>query len=195
MRKIMMTVFLMVMVTTLFAQRKGAISTGGALTFRTSSDADSSGSYLDVQWLMAYYLTHDLLMELEPTFRINFDAKQVDVSSMFVTNLGVRLLDMAPYYQYRDRQTRKRDFGVVAGVFASAGAGVWVDGFSQTGKPGLTYAGPVLAAGIGTYSGLSKFSLLRIKAQIVHLFPSGPVFNEPRTIFQVLIGFSVFVKM
>ncbi len=180
--------------TLLFAQRKGSISTGGAFTFRASSDADSSESFLDVQWLMAYYLTHDVMMEFEPSFRIDFDALQVDVSSTLVANIGLRLLDLAPHYQYRSRLTRKRDYGVVAGVFASAGAGMWVEGFSRIGKPGLTYTGPVLTAGIGTYSGLSKTSLVRIKAQIVHLFPNGPVLDEPRTIFQVLIGFSVFVK-
>ena len=85
--------------------------------------------------------------------------------------------------------------GIIAGVYGSVGGGLWSEGSTSNTKVSATYNGPAIVFALGTDSGIGKLTILRIKAQFIHLYPSGPVFDQPRTIYQLGVGFRVFVKL
>jgi len=186
---------LFMMIPALFAQRKGAISTGGNVSFRTTTGQDSGASYLNVEWVMGYFVNRDIVFQLEPSVRFDFDEKKVVQSSMLLGSMSYRLADLAPDYQFKDARYRKRDMGITAGVFASLGGGLWAEGLSSVNDDQKTYTGPAITAAIETQSVLGRIAFLRIKAQLIHLYPSGPVFHSPRTIYQISVGFHVFIKV
>ncbi|MBN2411971.1 hypothetical protein JXQ31_09795 [candidate division KSB1 bacterium] len=175
------------------AQRKGAVDTGGMFSFKSFSGADTSGSELDVQWIFGYYLSKKISTEIEPILRMNFQNEDVRISSIFLGGISYRLFDIVPD-DYLRRRSQRRDLGTTPGIYGSAKVGLWVDGFSQKDQEkGKTYSGPALSLGLGTHSGLSKTSMLRVNAQMIYLLPNGPIFDEPRTIFQIGVGLTVFI--
>ena len=175
------------------AQRKGSVDTGGMFSFKSFSGADTSGTELDVHWIVGYYFNRRFSSEFEPIILMNFHDEDVRVSSIFLGGLSYRLFDIVPD-DYARRRAQKRDLGTSPGIFGSAKVGLWVDGFSQKGQQtGKTYSGPAFSVGLGSHSGLSKTSMLRVNAQMIYMLPNGPMFNEPRTIFQINVGLTVFV--
>jgi len=196
MRRVSLFVIFAVFVlnTILLAQRKGALETGGAFSFKNISTADSgSQNHLNIEALIGYYLSRSVIIEIEPS--IQFDSAN-DLSSTSVVLLGgfaFRFLDMAPY-EYRLREYRKMDLGVTAGVFASMGIGFWSDALSSSNQTSASHSAGAIAAGLGTRSGFGKFTVLRTKAQIVYLLPSTAPYDKARTVFQIGVGFSVFVR-
>jgi len=175
------------------AQRRGAVDTGGMFSFKSFSGADTSGSELDVQWIFGYYLSKKLSTEIEPILRMAFYEDDVRISSIFLGGVSYRLFDVVPD-DYIKRRQQRRDLGTTPGIYGSAKVGLWVEGYSQENQEkGKTYSGPAFSIGLGTHSGLSKTSMLRVGAQMIYLLPNGPIFDEPRTIFQISVGLSVFI--
>lgn len=175
------------------AQRKGSVDTGGMLSFKSFSGADSSGSEVDIQWIFGYYFNRKFSMEIEPILLMNFKEEEVRISSIFLGGLSYRLFDIVPD-DYARRRQQRRDLGTTPGIYGTAKAGLWVNGFSQKDQEaGKTYSGPAFSIGLGTHSGLSKTSMLRVNAQMIYLLPSGPLYDEPRSIFQISVGLSVFI--
>jgi len=177
-----------------FGQRKGAIDTGGAFSFQSMSMSDSSFSRLDVEWIFGFYFNRNLIFELEPDIQFDFENENVIIATKFLGSLAYRVIDMEPD-EYRRNRRRKRYDRSTAGIFVSAGGGLWIDGFANSSKPSKTSAGPALTLGIGTHSVLGKLTLLRTKFEYVYLMPSGTYFDKPRSIFKVSAGFSVFIKL
>ena len=179
----------------LYAQRKGAVDTGGMFSFRSYSEADSSGSDLDLQWVVGYYMSRKLASEFQPLVRVNFQHDDVNVSSILMGGFSYRIFDVVPD-DYLQRRQRGRELGTAPGVYATGLVGFWVDGFTQKDAPsGKTYSGPVISGGLGTRTGINKTALLRVNAQMIYMLPNGPVFDNPRTIFLITVGLSVFVVM
>jgi len=177
----------------LHAQRRGAVDTGGMFSFKSFSGADTSGSELDLQWILGYYMSQKFSTEFEPILRINFHDDDVRISTIFLGGISYRLFDIVPDDYLRRRQ-QKRDLGTAPGVYGSVKAGLWVDGISNKDQEkGNTYSGPAFSLGLGTHSGISKTSMLRVNAQMIYLLPNGPLFDEPRTIFQIGVGLTVFI--
>jgi len=132
-------------------------------------------------------------MEIEPILLMNFKEEEVRISSIFLGGLSYRLFDIVPD-DYARRRQQRRDLGTTPGIYGTAKAGLWVNGFSQKDQEaGKTYSGPAFSIGLGTHSGLSKTSMLRVNAQMIYLLPSGPLYDEPRSIFQISVGLSVFI--
>jgi hypothetical protein len=177
------------------AQRKGAIATGGSLAFQSMSSADSSGSFLNLEWNISYYLGRNSFVEVEPIVNFEFNDNSTNVSTMVLSSLSYRIFDMAPKIQYRTRIHRKRDYGIVAGVFLTGGLGLWIDGSARKGRPAPTYTGTALTGGIVSHSVMGNQTLMRVSAKIVHLLPSGPVYDISRTIIQIGVGFSIFMRL
>lgn len=188
-------VIVFMIVPALFAQRKGAISTGGTVDFRATTDQDSGASYLNVDWAIGYYLNRNVVFQVEPGVRFNFNGDKVLLSSLLLGSMAYRLADLAPEYQFRDSRYRKMDMGIAAGIFASIGGGMWAEGYSSAAADKKTYTGPALAAAIETHAVLGKSTFLQIKAQLIHLYPSGPVFHSHRTVYQIGVGFHVFIRI
>ncbi len=176
------------------AQRKGALETGGSFSFKNIATADSgSQSHLNIEALIGYYLSRDVIIEIEPSIQFNSANDLSSTSIIFLSGLSFRFLDMAPY-EYRLREYRKMDLGVTAGVYVSLGLGFWSDVLSSTNQTSATHSAGAIAAGLGTRSGFGKFTVLRTKAQVVYLLPSSAPYDMARTVFQIGIGFSVFVR-
>jgi hypothetical protein len=177
------------------AQRKGAIATGGALSFQSLSSSDSSGSFLNLEWNISYYLGHNSFVEVEPLINFEFNDNNTNVSTILLGSAAYRIFDMAPNIQYRTRIHRKRDYGIVAGVYITGGLGLWIDGSSRRGRAAPTYTGTALSAGITSHSVMGNQTLMRVQAKIIHLLPSGPIYDISRTIIQVGVGFSIFMRL
>ncbi len=179
----------------LYAQRKGAVDMGGMFSFKSYSEADSSGSELDLHWVVGYYMSRRLASEFQPIVRVNFHHDDVKVSSIFMGGLAYRIFDVVPD-DYLQRRQRGRDLGTTPGVYATGLVGFWVDGFTDKNDPsGKTYSGPVFSGALGTRTGISKTAMLRVNAQMIYLLPNGPVFDESRMIFLISVGLSVFVVL
>ncbi|NIA28567.1 MAG: hypothetical protein GWP06_01480 [Actinobacteria bacterium] len=177
-----------------FGQRKGAIDTGGAFSFQSMSTSDSSFSRLDVNWIFGFYFNRNLIFELEPDIQFDFENEDVIIATSFLGSFAYRVIDMEPD-EYRRNRRRKRYDRSTAGIFVSAGGGLWIDGFANSSQPSKTSTGPALMLGIGTHSVLGKLTLLRTKFEYVYLMPSGTYFDKPRSIFKVSAGFSVFIRL
>ena len=127
--------------------------------------------------------------------QLNINENETQVSSFIMFGPAYKLVDLSPDSYKKHYRTTKRDPGISAGLFLSMSGGFWIDGYSVKNGENNTFVGPALAAGIGTHSGIAKMTLLRTKIQAIYLLPSGKVFDEPRTVIQVSIGFSIFVKI
>ncbi len=196
MRRTSLLIFFAILMlnTALLAQRKGALETGGAFSFKNISTADSgSQSHLNIEALIGYYLSRNVIIEIEPSIQFDSADDLSSTSIILLTGFSFRFLDMAPY-EYRLREYRKMDLGVTAGVFASLGAGFWSDALSSTNLTSVTQSAGAVAVGLGTRSGFGRFTVLRTKAQVVYLLPSTAPYDKARTVFQIGIGFSVFVR-
>ncbi len=177
-----------------YGQRKGAIDTGGAFSFQSMSTSDSTFSRLDVEWIFGFYFNRNLIFELEPDIQFDFKNEDIIIATNFLGSLAYRVIDMEPD-EYRRNRRRKQYDRSTAGIFVSAGGGLWIDGFSNPSQPSTTSSGPALTLGIGTHSVLGKLTLLRTKLEYIYLMPSGTYFDTPRTLFKVSAGFSVFIRL
>lgn len=177
-----------------FGQRRGAIDTGGAFSFQSMSTTDSSFSRLNVEWIFGFYFNKDLLFELEPNIQFDFENEDVIIATNFLGSLAYRIIDMEPD-EYRRNRRRKQYNRSTAGIFASAGGGLWIDGFTKSSETTTTSMGPAMTIGIGTHSVLGKLTLLRTKFQYIYLMPSGSTYDTSRSIFKVSVGFSVFIRL
>ncbi len=189
------TVFLLLVCTgSLLAQRRGSTEVGGTFTFHSASDADQRNvSELGLDGLVGFYLSHDVGIDLEPGFRIGFFPDSVNVSSLILGSVRMRLFDMSPS-GYRKGEIYRTDLGISSSVFANIGFGFWSDGFSLSQKPGTSYSGPAIMAGIGTHSRFGRFSSLRVKLQWIELFPNGPIYTKRRSLVQIGMGFGIFIR-
>ena len=85
--------------------------------------------------------------------------------------------------------------GARGGVYITGGLGLWIDGSSRKGRAAPTYTGTALSAGIASHSVMGNQTLMRVQAKIIHLLPSGPIYDISRTIIQVGVGFSIFMRL
>ncbi len=195
MSKKLLFILVLTMATAGFAQRKGSVDTGGLFSFQSNS-GDSSYSNFDVRWVIGYHWGRSTATEFEPVINMNFQNGQSQVSTILLVGISQRIFDIVPD-DYARQRYRKRDLGSAAGVYGNVKAGMWIDGFSNDDEEqsGDVYSGPALSLGIGTRSAMSKSSVLRVQADVIYLMPNGPIYDEPRTIFKIGVGFSVFVVL
>jgi hypothetical protein len=186
--------FLIVVCTTsALAQRRGALEMGGSFYFRSGSTAAVEGnSQLDLNWLVASYLSRDYSFEFEPSFLVAFDDDSIEVGGLLMAGIGKRLVDLTPNVTH-NYQSRKYDLGTAAAVFGSLGVGMWLSGVSFPAKPGINYSGPLIYAGLNTRTYLGNMTSLRVGLRYAYLFPSGKVYTRARSLWQIGIGFSVFL--
>jgi len=189
-------VLLLIVTSSSFAQRHGATETGGYFSFRNVSGSGIvSQNYLDIQWLLGYYFNRNFLLEIEPDLAFNFGKDSTHISFISLAGLSYRIIDMAPYDYRRMKHLRMKDLGASAGVFATISGGLWSESITYSNEKSSSGKGPALALSVGTHSAFGKFTLLRTKAQWIYLFPSGSTYLKSRSIFQISVGFSVFVRI
>ncbi len=195
-KKFLLFSLVFLMFSSAFGQRRGAMETGGYFSFKNVSGSGLvSQNYLNLEWLFGYYLSRDFLIEVQPNLNFNFGKDSSRISLISLLGLSYRIIDMAPYDYRRIRSLRKRDLGASAGVFATLSGGFWTESANYSNDISYGYSGPALSLAIGTHSAFGKFTLLRTKAQLIYLLPSGPVYKSRRVIFQLGVGFSVFIKV
>ena len=184
---------LVILVSSVFAQRRGSIDTGGMFSFQSFSGGDSTSSDFDVRWIVGYHMGSSTATEFEPIINMRFEGQETFVSSILLFGISQRLFDIVPD-DYMNKRYKRRELGTTAGVYGTAKAGLWINGYSNQDIDGTSnYAGPAFSLGIGTHSPISKSALLRILADVIYLMPNGEVYSEPRTIFRISFGFSIFV--
>ncbi len=177
----------------LWAQHRGAVEVGGAFSFRNKSLSNQKINNLaNLTGLMGYYINQDFLLEFEPKIEMTFNSDSTGISTIFLLGPAFKVIDMAPK-NYRKPRYRKYDLGVVAAVFTTFSAGVWLNGKSDGANESESVLGAAFAAAIATHSSFGKRTILRVKAQYVHLMPSGNI-SEAQNIFEIGVGFSVFVR-
>ncbi len=185
--------FVMIWATTGWAQRRGALEMGGSFYFRSGSSAFVEGnSQLDLNWIIASYLSRNYALEFEPSFLVSLADDSIEVGGLLMAGIGKRLVDLTPKVS-RTSQSRKYDLGSAASVFGSLGVGMWLSGISFPARPGVNYSGPLMYAGINTRTNLGNMTTLRVGLKYAYLFPSGKVYTRARTLWQIGIGFSVFL--
>ncbi|HOC90347.1 MAG TPA: hypothetical protein PKI90_12435 [bacterium] len=178
----------------LMAQRKGSTEVGGSISFHSSQDAQQRNySDLGFDGLIAYYLSRNIGIDIEPGVGISFQPDSVSISTLIMGSVRMRLFDLVPS-GYRKNDIYRLDLGVSSSIFANLGVGLWSEGYSLSQKPSTTYSGPAVIAGIGTFSQFGRFSTLRVKLQFIELFPGGEVFKKRRTLVQVGVGFGLFLR-
>ena len=178
----------------LMAQRKGSTEVGGSISFHSSQDAQQRNySDLGFDGLIAYYLSRNIGIDIEPGVGISFQPDSVSISTLIMGSVRMRLFDLVPS-GYRKNDIYRLDLGVSSSIFANLGVGLWSEGYSLSQKPNTTYSGPAVMAGIGTFSQFGRFSTLRVKLQFIELFPGGEVFKKRRTLVQVGVGFGLFLR-
>lgn len=178
----------------LLAQRKGSTEVGGSISFHSSQDAQQRNySDLGFDGLIAYYLSRNIGIDIEPGVGISFQPDSVSISTLIMGSVRMRLFDLVPS-GYRKNDIYRLDLGVSSSIFANLGVGLWSEGYSLSQKPSTTYSGPAVMAGIGTFSQFGRFSTLRVKLQFIELFPGGEVFKKRRTLVQVGVGFGLFLR-
>ncbi|HNW59096.1 MAG TPA: hypothetical protein PKI62_05435 [bacterium] len=194
MKRVAAGVLLLLCALPLHAQKSGAVEVGGSFTFHSNTDADERNySELGLDGLVCYYLGKTMAIDIEPGIRLGLAPDSTDISTLFLGSLRMKLWDLSPS-GYRKNDIYRMDLGISSSIYANIGAGVWTEGFSLTQKPGETYAGPALMAGVGSFSRFGRFSTLRIKFQFIELFPSTQVYTKRRTIVQVGAGFGLFIR-
>ncbi len=177
----------------IWAQHRGAMEVGGAFSFRNKSLSNQEISNLaNLDGIVGYYINQDFLLEFEPKVEMSFSSDSSGISTIFLFGPAFKVIDMAPK-NYRKPRYRKYDLGVVAAVFTTFSAGIWLNGKSDGVNKSESFLGPAFSAAIATHSSFGKRTILRVKAQYVHLMPSGEV-EEAQNIFSIGVGFSVFVR-
>ena len=177
-----------------FAQRRGAIDTGGYFAFRSLNENDSTKSLLDIDWSFGYYLNNNFLIEIQPTIRLDILNNQIKTSNLFLSNFSLRLIDMEPDEYRRSRHLKHLD-RTTAGIFIFCGGGVWYEGRSGVEKESDSVIGPAFSLGIATQTPLGKIMLAKTKLQYVYLAPSGSPYDSARTLFKIGAGLSIFIRI
>jgi len=176
-----------------WAQRRGALQMGGSFYFQSGSTSnEESNSQLNLNWLIDSYFSHNYAFELEPSVQISFVGDSINVGSLILAGLSKRLANLSPPTP-RDAQYRKYELGTSATVFGTLGAGLWVAGTSVTTRPAANYSGPALYAGVASQTFLGNLTSLRVSLKYVYLFPSGEVYTKARRLWQIGLGFAIFV--
>jgi hypothetical protein len=188
--------FLIVFSSVVQAQRKGAIETGGLFYFRSESGGKNvANNSMNVDWLIGFYMDRNLVIDVEPNIMLSFGGDSTNISSINTIGLSYRIIDMISSYDERRQNWRARDVGVTAGVFASIAAGFWLENQSKSGQESASASGGAYSIGIGTHAGFGKFTVLRTKFEFLYLLPNPPMYDKGRTLFQIGVGFSVFIKI
>ena len=194
MRRVAMVVLLLLCALPLQAQKSGAVEVGGSFSFHSATDAaERNYSELGLEGLVCYYLGKSTAIDIEPGIRLELDPDSTSISTLFLGSFRLKLWDLSPS-GYRKNDIYRMDLGISSSIYANLGAGFWTEGYSLTQKPGETYAGPALMAGLGSFSRFGRFSTLRIKFEFIQLLPNGPLFTKRRTIVQVGAGFGLFIR-
>jgi hypothetical protein len=132
-------------------------------------------------------------MEFEPSLNLSFTNDESSIGLHFLVTPNIILTDLAPMDARRRRDPASM-MATSATICAGVGGGVWIEGTSGYGYEQNDHAGGALTAGISTRTNLGRTTLIRAKAQFIYLLPSGSVFTEARSIFQIGVGFGVFVR-
>lgn len=182
-----------IMLSNVFAQKKGSQEVGGGLSFWTASVEDSTESNFDVNLSWGLYLTRDFLFEVEPKLVLHFNEEKTDISAFFLFGLSKRLIDMTSYDRYRRHWDRK-SANTTAGIYGSIDAGLWLDN-DQKVQDGKVFMGPAFSLGLGTRSLMGSFSMLRTRFQYIYSLPALPLHENGWSMFTVNIGLSIITKL
>jgi len=193
-KRVVMMVFCLACAVPLMAQRRGTLEMGGSLYFHSGSGTNVNGnSQINFDWIIASYMSRNYAFEFEPNFQVTFAEDSINVGSLLLMGIGKRLADLSPTPP-RDYQYRKYELGTAASVFGSVGAGMWISGVSLPTRPGENHTGPAVYAGISTRTYLGNMTSLRVNIKYAYLFPSGKVYTQARTLWQIGVGFAVFLR-
>jgi hypothetical protein len=166
---------------------------GGSFYFQSgSTSTEESNSQLNLNWLIDSYFSRNYAFELEPSFQISFVGDSINVGSLLLAGLSKRLVDLSPPTP-RLGQYRRYELGTSATVFGTLGAGMWVAGTSVTTRPAANYSGPAVYAGVASQTFLGSLTSLRVSLKYVYLFPSGEVYTKARKLWQIGLGFAIFI--
>jgi hypothetical protein len=176
------------------AQKRGSQEMGGGLSFWSTTEKDSSESDLNLEGLWTVYFSRDFMFEFEPHLYLRYNPEKILLSGLFTGCLSKRLVDVSNLDRKGSAAWRRQYEGPAAGIYGSIGGGFWADRAEELGG-GKIYIGPALAAAIGTHSPLGSLTKVRTKFQFAYLMPTPPLYNEPRTMFIVTIGFSVITRL
>lgn len=177
-----------------FAQRKGSVDTGGYLSFRSLSVNDSTNSSFDVEWAFGFYMSKGFLIELQPVLQLDVLNDQIDISTIVLSNFAFRIIDMEPD-EFRRRRAIKYYDRTTAGIFGFLGGGLWLDGYSNPEIDNIYSVGPAFTMGIATHSALGKLLMIKTKLQYIYMAPAGEYYTEPRSMFKIGAGLSIFLRI
>jgi len=163
---------------------------GGGGSFWTSTDNDTTVTNVDIVALWAYYFNKNFLFEIEPRTTLHFREDEKDISGLLLAGLSHRIVDLTNYDRQSASQWQRKMEQSTGGIYFSAGAGLWVDN-AKVLQTEQVYSGLAVSAGVGTHSLMGSLTKIRSKFQYVYLFPTGPVFEKPRSMFTFSVIFSV----
>lgn len=178
-----------------FAQRKGAVETGGFFAFRSTHQPDSTMSAFDIEWSFGFYRSKDFYLEIQPAVQVDILNNDYLVSSQVMAATSYRLFDLAAAERGEEYSYSVRSRRISAGVFGFFGAGFWMDGYKQGLDNANSSIGPAFSLGITSHSLLSTVSLLKTRIQYVYLAPAGELYDFPRSLFKIGVGFSFFLRI
>ena len=188
--------FLIILSSVAQAQRKGAIETGGLFYFKSESGSKNvTNNSMNIDWLIGFYLDRNLVVDVEPNIMLSFGGDSTNIATISTIGFSYRIIDMISSYDERRQTWMARDVGITAGVFASVAAGFWLETQSKSGRETASSSGGAYSVCIGTHAGFGKFTVLRTKFEFIYLLPNPPLYDKGRTLFQVGVGFSVFIKV
>ena len=165
-KNIILILLVLVLSSHLSAQRRGSRDMGGGISFVAPSD--SAKTQLFVFGVMGYYLDQGQLIEFEPILNVDFSDGEIDLTSFFMVNYSVRLLTMAMGGEYGEIRRRSQG-GDEAGVYFSAGGGLWLDSYKDR-LDSKVYSAPLLSLGIGTHSLLGSMASMRTQIKYLYNF-------------------------
>ena len=190
-KNIILILLVLVLSSHLSAQRRGSRDMGGGISFVAPSD--SAKTQLFVFGVMGYYLDQGQLIEFEPILNVDFSDGEIDLTSFLMVNYSVRLLTMAMGGEYGEIRRRSQG-GDEAGVYFSAGGGLWLDSYKDR-LDSKVYSAPLLSLGIGTHSLLGSMASMRTQIKYLYNCPTGKEHTAPWSTVLVTTSFSVFTKL
>ncbi len=186
-----------------FAQKRNSQEMGLGFSFWSISDGDSSRSTLNLNGVFATYFSRDFMFEIEPIVSINFVPDKVDLTGILLGGISKKIIDVSNVDRTRASSWNRKNERTTAGIYGSVSGGIWaersdpyvedpVEGTIQDTK---IYVGPAFGVGIGTHSSLGSLTNIRTKFQYLYLMPNPPLYEEPRSMFTVTVGFGVITKL
>jgi hypothetical protein len=181
-----------------WSQRKGAVEAGGSFYFRSISDAtQKNNSMVNLALPIGYYVTKNLIIDINPSFQLNFHDDSTQVSLFFLIGVSQKIFNISQDYneRYTFQNPRRMDYAANSAVYAAVAAGVWSEGLSFSQQPGHNYTGPAIMGGLTVSSAIGHGALLKTRFQWIYCLPTIKPYDTAHSIIQLGVGISAFVVM